>query len=301
MTNERLTYATRKSALALAQSRALVAELGLAHPELTITELTVTTTGDKIQDRSLTEIGGKGLFVKEIEEALIAREADIAVHSLKDVPGEIAPGLRIGCVPKREDPRDVIVSRSGAKLMELPAGAKLGTTSLRRQLQLRVLRPDLVLVPLRGNVDTRIRKCRDGEVDAVVLARAGLLRLGRADETTEVLEAEVSLPAVGQGALAVELRIDDERTDALLEPLRDVTTSRAVAAERGVLMAVQGGCQTPMAAYAIEKYGGLWLRAFLAEPDGSRVRRGERRVPFPATDAEAEAIGRELGAELANA
>jgi hydroxymethylbilane synthase len=301
MTNERLTYATRKSALALAQSRALVAELGRAHPELTITELTVTTTGDKIQDRSLTEIGGKGLFVKEIEEALIAREADIAVHSLKDVPGEIAAGLRIGCVPKREDPRDVIVSRSGAKLMELPAGSKLGTTSLRRQLQLRVLRPDLVLVPLRGNVDTRIRKCRDGEVDAVVLARAGLVRLGRADETTEVLEAEVSLPAVGQGALAVELRIDDERTDALLEPLRDVTTSRAVAAERGVLLAVQGGCQTPMAAYAIEKYGGLWLRAFLAEPDGSRVRRGERRVPFPATDAEAEAIGRELGAELANA
>jgi hydroxymethylbilane synthase len=299
MKSERLVYATRKSALALAQSRALVAELSRAHPGLGIAELTVTTTGDKIQDRSLTDIGGKGLFVKEIEEALLAGEADIAVHSLKDVPGEVAPGLRIGCVPKREDPRDVIVSRSGAKLMELPEGAKLGTTSLRRQLQLRALRPDFVMVPLRGNVDTRLRKCRDGEVDAIVLARAGLVRLGRAEEATEVLEPELSLPAVGQGALAVELRVDDERTDALLEPLRDAATSRAVAAERGVLIAVQGGCQTPMAAYAIEKYGGLWLRAFLAAPDGSRVRRGERRVPFPETDAEAEAVGGELGAELA--
>jgi hydroxymethylbilane synthase len=215
------------------------------------------------------------------------------------VPGELAPGLRIGCVPKREDPRDVIVSHSGAKLLELPEGAKIGTTSLRRQLQLRALRPDFVLVPLRGNVDTRIRKCRDGEVDAIVLARAGLVRLGRADEATEVLEAEVSLPAVGQGALAVELRDDDGRTSALIEPLRDEETSRAVAAERGVMIAVQGGCQTPIAAYAIRAYGGFWLRAFLADPDGTRVRRGERRSEYPASDAEAEAMGRDLGEELA--
>ncbi len=299
MTTERLVYATRKSALALAQSRALVAELARARPGLEITELTVTTTGDKIQDRSLTEIGGKGLFVKEIEEALIAREADIAVHSLKDVPGELAAGLCIGCVPKREDPRDVIVSRSGARLLDLPHGAKLGTTSLRRQLQLRALRPDFVLVPLRGNVDTRIRKCRDGEVDAVVLARAGLVRLGRETEATEVLEPDVSLPAVGQGALAVELRSDDERTSALIEPLRDEGTSRAVAAERGVMIAVQGGCQTPIAAYVVHANGDLWLRAFLADPDGSRVRRGERRVSYPKTDAEAERVGLDLGRELA--
>jgi hydroxymethylbilane synthase len=299
MKTERLVYATRKSALALAQSRALVAELGRARPELDITELTVTTTGDKIQDRSLTEIGGKGLFVKEIEEALLANVADIAVHSLKDVPSELAPGLRIGCVPKREDPRDVIVTRSGAKLLELPDGARVGTTSLRRQLQLRALRPDFVMVPLRGNVDTRIRKCRDGEVDAIVLARAGLVRLGRADEATEVLEPEVSLPAVGQGALAVELRADDERTNALLVTLRDEETTRAVAAERGVMIAVHGGCQTPVAAYAVQMHGGLWLRAFLADPDGTHVRRGERRAPFPTTDVEAEAIGRELGEELA--
>lgn len=299
MKTERLIYATRKSALALAQSRALVAELARARPELDISELTVTTTGDKIQDRSLTEIGGKGLFVKEIEEALIARQADIAVHSLKDVPGELAPGLRIGCVPKREDPRDVIVSRTGEKLFELPHGAKVGTTSLRRGLQLRALRPDLVLVPLRGNVDTRIRKCRDGEVDAVVLARAGLVRLGRAAEATEVLEAEVSLPAVGQGALAVELRADDARTDALLGALRDEETSRAVAAERGVMIAVQGGCQTPVAAYGLRTHDGFWLRALLADPDGSRLRRAERRVAYPTSDAEAEALGRDLGEELA--
>jgi hydroxymethylbilane synthase len=298
MKTERLVYATRKSALALAQSRALVAELGQKRPGLDITELTVTTTGDRIQDRSLTEIGGKGLFVKEIEEALIARQADIAVHSLKDVPGELAPGLRIGCVPKRGDPRDVIVSRSGAKLLELPEGAKIGTTSLRRQLQLRALRTDFVMVPLRGNVDTRIRKCKDGEVDAIVLARAGLVRLGRAEEATEVLEPEVSLPAVGQGALAVELRADDAATDALLESIRDEETARAVAAERGVMIAVQGGCQTPVAAYAVRAHGGFWLRAFLADPDGSRVRRGERRAPYPETDAEAEALGRDLGDEL---
>jgi hydroxymethylbilane synthase len=296
-----LVYATRKSALALAQSRALVAELARLRPELTITELTVTTTGDKIQDRSLTEIGGKGLFVKEIEEALVERRADIAVHSLKDVPGEVTPGLLIGCVPKREDPRDVIVSRSGATLLELPTGAKIGTTSLRRQLQLRALRPDFVLVPLRGNVDTRIRKCRDGEVDAIVLARAGLVRLGRAEEATEVLEPELSLPAVGQGALAVELRVGDERTAALIDPLRDEETSRAVAAERGVMIAVQGGCQTPVAAYAIRSHGGFWLRALLADPDGTRVRRGERRAGYPSSDAEAEALGRELGEELVRA
>jgi hydroxymethylbilane synthase len=299
MTTERLVYATPTSAPAPAQSRAPIAELGRARPEHELAEPTLTTTGDRIQDRSLTEIGGKGLFVKEIEEALLAKQADIAVHSLKDVPGELAPGLRIGCVPKREDPRDVIVTRSGAKLLELPQRAKIGTTSLRRQLQLRALRPDFVLVPLRGNVDTRIRKCHDGEVDAIVLARAGLVRLGRADEATEVLEPEVSLPAVGQGALAVELRADDERTDALLVSLRDEETTRAVAAERGVMLAVQGGCQTPVAAYAIQMHGGLWLRALLADPDGTRVRRGERRVPFPTTDADAEAIGRELGEELA--
>lgn len=297
----RLIYATRKSALALAQSRALLAELARAHPGLEIVELTVTTTGDRIQDRSLTEIGGKGLFVKEIEEALADGRADIAVHSLKDVPGELAPGLRIGCVPQREDPRDVLVTRSGAKLAELARGSRVGTTSLRRGIQLRAVRPDLEIVPLRGNVDTRLRKCKDGEVDAIVLARAGLVRLGRESEATEVLEPEISLPAVGQGALAVELRAGDERTAALLAPLADEATTIAVAAERGVMIAVQGGCQTPVAAHAVRQGGELWLRALLAEPDGTDLRRAERRVSFPVTAAEAEAVGRELGAELVKA
>jgi len=295
----RLVYATRKSALALAQSRALIAELRRAHPGLEIVELTVTTTGDRIQDRSLTEIGGKGLFVKEIEEALADGRADIAVHSLKDVPGELAPGLRIGCVPKREDPRDVLVTKSGAKLADLARGSRVGTTSLRRGLQLRAVRPDLEIVPLRGNVDTRLRKCKDGEVDAIVLARAGLVRLGREGEATEVLEPEVSLPAVGQGALAVELRAGDERTAALLAPLADEATALTVAAERGVMIAVEGGCQTPIAAYAVRQGSDLWLRALLAEPDGTDLRRAERRVPFPATEARAEAVGRELGEQLA--
>jgi len=295
----RLVYATRKSALALAQSRALIAGLGRAHPDLEIVELTVTTTGDRIQDRSLTEIGGKGLFVKEIEEALADGRADIAVHSLKDVPGELAPGLRIGCVPKREDPRDVLVTRSGAKLAELARGSRVGTTSLRRGIQLRAARPDLEIVPLRGNVDTRLRKCKDGEVDAIVLARAGLVRLGRESEATEVLEPDVSLPAVGQGALAVELRTADERTAALLAPLADSATALAVTAERGVMIAVEGGCQTPIAAYAVRQGSDLWLRALLAEPDGTDLRRGERRVSFPTTEAEADAVGRELGEQLA--
>jgi len=297
----RLIYATRKSALALAQSRALLAELARAHPGLEIVELTVTTTGDRIQDRSLTEIGGKGLFVKEIEEALADGRADIAVHSLKDVPGELLPGLRIGCVPKREDPRDVLVTRSGAKLAELARGSRVGTTSLRRGIQLRAARPDLEIVPLRGNVDTRLRKCKDGEVDAIVLARAGLVRLGRESEATEVLEPEVSLPAVGQGALAVELRADDERTAALLAPLADEVTTIAVAAERGVMIAVQGGCQAPVAAHAVRQGSELWLRALFAEPDGSDLRRAERRVSFPGTAAEAEAVGRDVGAELVKA
>jgi hydroxymethylbilane synthase len=294
----RLVYATRKSALALAQSRALVGRLAEVHAGLELVELTVTTTGDRIQDRSLTEIGGKGLFVKEIEEALADRRADIAVHSLKDVPGEIPAGLRIGCVPKREDPRDVLVTRTGQKLTDLPAGSRIGTTSLRRSIQLRSVRPDLEIVPLRGNVDTRLRKCREGEVDAVMLARAGLVRLGRESEATEVLDPSISLPAVGQGALAIELRADDARTLALVEPIADFETSVAVSAERGVMLAVEGGCQTPVAAYAERRGGDLFLRALLAEPDGTRLRRGERSVAFPEDEEQALALGRGLGDEL---
>ena len=294
----RLVYATRKSQLALAQSRAFVAGIARLEPNLTIEELTVTTTGDRIQDRPLSEVGGKGLFVKEIEQSLYDGQADIAVHSSKDIPGELMPGLILSCFPAREDARDVLVSRSGATLAELPPGSRIGTTSLRRGIQLKVARPDLELVPLRGNVDTRLRKCAEGVVDAVVLARAGLVRLGLAERATEVLDVSLSLPAVGQGALAVEQRQGDERVAELLARVTHADTALAVTAERGVMTSVEGDCQTPVAAYAVRDGGELWLRALLAEPDGSYLRRGERRHAWPKNEAEASAIGRDLGAQL---
>jgi hydroxymethylbilane synthase len=294
----RIVYATRKSQLALAQSRAFVARLRAEHPDLAADELTVVTTGDKVQDRPLSEIGGKGLFVKEIEQSLLSGTADIAVHSSKDVPGELEPGLVLGCFPEREDPRDVLVSRSGAKLSELPPGSRIGTTSLRRGVALRTYRDDFVIVPLRGNVDTRLRKCEEGVVDAILLARAGLVRLGLAERATEVLDPALCLPAVGQGALAIEQRAGDERVAGLLEPLSHLDTTLAVAAERGVMLAVEGSCQTPVAAYAVLDGEGIWLRGFLADPDGSRPRHGERRAARPASSDEALALGRDLGAEL---
>jgi hydroxymethylbilane synthase len=298
MSQGRLVYATRKSQLALAQSRAFVASIARLEPALAIEELTVTTTGDRIQDRPLSEVGGKGLFVKEIEQSLADGHADIAVHSSKDIPAELMRGLVLSCFPPREDPRDVLVSRSGAPLLELAAGSRIGTTSLRRGIQLKAVRPDLELVPLRGNVDTRLRKCAEGVVDAVVLARAGLVRLGLAERATEVLDVTLSLPAIGQGALAVEQREGDARVAELLARVTHVDTALAVSAERGVMAAVEGDCQSPVAAYAVRDGGELWLRALLAEPDGSRLRRAERRSAWPASEAEAAAVGRDLGAEL---
>jgi len=294
----RLVYATRRSQLALAQSRAFVARIARQDPLLAVEELTIVTTGDRVQDRPLSEIGGKGLFVKEIEQSLRDGLADIAVHSSKDVPGVLEPGLVIGCYPEREDPRDVLVSRSGSPLSELPAGSRIGTTSLRRGLQIKARRPDLSIVPLRGNVDTRLRKCEEGVVDAVLLARAGLVRLGLAARATEVLEPSLCLPAVGQGALAVEQRAGDERVARLLAPHSHAETSVAVTAERGVMIAVEGDCQAPIAAYAVRSGDELWLRALLADPDGSNLRQGERRAAWPVSEAEAALLGRDLGAEL---
>ena len=298
MTGEKLVLATRRSALALAQARAFMATLLDARPGLELEELHVTTTGDRVQDRALSEIGGKGLFIKEIEQALLDGQARLAVHSFKDVPAELAPGLQIACVPAREDPRDALVTRTGCGLAELPRGARVGTSSLRRRVQLLRVRPDLEILPLRGNVDTRLRKCTEGEVDAVVLACAGLNRLGLADRITERLEAEVCLPAVGQGALAIEIRADDERTRELLGPLNDVQTAIAAAAERGVMTAVEGSCQVPLGGYAVLERGDLWLRAWLSAPDGSNYRRREARWPWTEDLAEAQARGEELGAAL---
>jgi hydroxymethylbilane synthase len=294
----RLTLATRRSALALAQSRAFAKHLMGAVSGLTIVELEVVTSGDKTQDRPLQDIGGKGLFIKELEEALLEGRADFAVHSIKDVPAEIAPTLTLACIPRREDPRDVIVTRSGAKLAELPAGARIGTSSLRRAASLRAIRGDLRYEPVRGNVDTRLRKVEDGTYDAVVLALAGMNRLGIAARATEILEPEISLPAIGQGALGIECRLIDTHVAEALATVADPESTICVTAERAVMAAVEGNCKTPVAAFAVRLGDELWLRAMLADPDGSRLRRGERRIAWPAHAGEAALAGADLGAEL---
>jgi hydroxymethylbilane synthase len=284
--------------LALAQCRAFVARLCQMEGTLRTRELQVVTTGDRITDRPLADIGGKGLFVKEIEEALLDGRADFAVHSIKDIPGGLPEGLVITCIPRREDPRDVLVAPRHLTLDALPTGARVGTSSLRRRVAIEARRSDLEVVPLRGNVDTRIRKVDAGECDAIVLARAGLVRLGLEDRATEVLEPEVSLPAVGQGALGIECRADDAETRALLSGLHDARTATCVAAERGVLVALGGDCKTPLAAYAERTGDMLRLRAFIATPDGRKPRSAESTVAWPATEDEAHLLGLALGRTL---
>jgi len=295
-----LTYATRKSPLALAQCRAFIASLTAAagNQGLVMTELLVTTTGDRIQDRPLSEVGGKGLFVKEIEEALIEGRADLAVHSVKDVPAKLPDGLVLACLPLRADPRDVLVAPRHGSLANLPSGARVGTSSLRRVVSLREARPDLTFLPVRGNVDTRLRKVDAGEFDAIVLAGAGLRRLGLEGRASEWLSPEVSLPAIGQGALGIEIRANDETARATLRPLHDADTAIAVAAERGVMVALDGDCRTPIAAYATRQGAFLELRVMVADPDGSRVRRASVRAPWPLHEDEAHAFGREVGGTL---
>lgn len=303
----KLTYATRRSALALAQCRAFVAKLAAANPGLELVEEQIVTTGDRIQDRPLSEVGGKGLFVKEIEEALLDGRAQLAVHSVKDVPGLLPPGLFIACVPLREDARDVIVAPKHGTLADLPKGAKVGTSSLRRAVSLRAARPDLEIVPMRGNVDTRLRKVDAGECDAIVLARAGLVRLGLEGRATDVLSPEVSLPAVGQGALGIECREDDADTRAALAKLHDETTALCVAAERAVMIALEGDCKTPLGAYGerVASEDGaahnLRLRAFVCDPDGSNLRRAEERIAWPDDARAAAELGARLGSRLKSA
>jgi hydroxymethylbilane synthase len=283
--------------LALAQARAWVAELKRA-VDVDVEELHVTTTGDRIVDRALSEVGGKGLFIKEIEEALLDGRADIAVHSLKDIPAQVAPSLLLACIPRREDARDVLITRTGCKFAELPTGSKVGTSSLRRIVQLQRARPDVQFLPLRGNVDTRLKRCQEGVVDAIVLAHAGLKRLSMAQHVTEVLEPELLLPAVGQGALAIECRANDQTVRDLLLPLQDQETAIQVAAERGVMLAVEGNCQVPVAAYALHVPEGLWLRGLLADSDGSNLRQQQLHAPWPGDEQQAFELGRELGSKL---
>jgi hydroxymethylbilane synthase len=266
--------------LALWQAGHVRARLAALGHEATIQ--VITTTGDRIQDRRLDVVGGKGAFLKEIEEALLAREVDLAVHSLKDVPTALPAGLRLCAVLERADPRDALLSATGVGLKQLPAGARVGTTSLRRRAQVAALRPDLALQDLRGNVDTRIRKLREGSCDAILLAVAGLERLGRRGEATEIFEPDVLVPAPGQGAITLECRDDDDAVAAGVAPLHHTATARAVAAERSLLAGLQGGCNVPLGAYAIEEDAVVRLTAFVARPDGSGLLRGQARDADPA-------------------
>ena len=311
----RFVYATRRSMLALAQSRAFVATLQAHLPEATFEELQVVTSGDVIQDRPLYEVGGKGLFVKEIEEALLDGRADFAVHSIKDVPAGLPPGLGIHCIPKRSSPYDALIVRAALlgdapfTLEQLPLGAKVGTSSLRRSLALAGVRPDLQIVPLRGNVDTRLGKLDSGELDAIVLAEAGLLRLGLESRVTARLTAELSLPAVGQGALGIESREGDARVAAALTTVHDAPTALAVGVERGILRALGADCKTPIAAFAeldndeqfFKRADHFRVRAWVAEPDGSQRGQLDESVSLPGTDEEADDLGRALGMRLLEA
>ena len=274
-----LRLGTRGSALALAQSGWIAGELRRLHPGLAIEFVTITTKGDRILDRALSQVGGKGLFVTEIENALLAGEIDLAVHSLKDVPTEQPPGLALAAFPPREDPRDVLVSRNDRQLADLPPGAVIATSSLRRTAQLRHARPDLQFTPIRGNVDTRIRKMRLGQADAVVLAAAGLIRLGRVEWIAEHLEPDVCLPAAGQGILCLETREDDAGTRELLGPLDSSESRDCAEAERHVIAALGGSCQVPIGALAEQNDGALRIRAMVSDPQGERLLRASGGAP----------------------
>lgn len=260
---------TRGSKLALWQAEWVKAELEKANPGLLVELSVIKTKGDKIQDVPLAKVGGKGLFVKEIEEAILNCLVDLAVHSMKDMPAEIPDGLFIGAIPFREDPRDVLISRSGKQFNNLDYGARVGTSSLRRAAQLRCQRPDLDVQPLRGNLDTRIRKLDEGQFDAVVLAAAGVKRLDMAHRITQFLPPEIMLPAVGQGALCIEIRKNDPRIGPMTRDLDHLETRQAVIGERAFLQKLEGGCQVPIAAHGdIEDYQ-FTLAGLVAELDGS--------------------------------
>lgn len=273
--NTKLTIATRQSPLALWQAHYVSDLLTSAHPGLQVELLKMTTKGDKILDTPLAKVGGKGLFVKELEVGLLEGRADIAVHSMKDVPIEFPEGLHISTICMREDPRDAFVSNNYAHFEALEQGAKVGTSSLRRQCQIREIRPDLEILDLRGNVNTRLAKLDNGDYDAIILASAGLKRLEMSDRITQALATEVSLPAVGQGAVGIECRIADERVHKLLAPLNDPVTALRITAERAMNLRLEGGCQVPIAGYAEIEKDILLLRGLVGAADGSRIIRAQ--------------------------
>ena len=289
-----LVIGTRGSRLAVWQAEWVQARLQEVRPSLTVTLRRIKTSGDKILDVPLAAIGGKGLFVKEIEEALLAGGIDLAVHSMKDVPTVLPKGLEIVCVPLREDPRDALISREACSLERLPQGARIGTSSLRRQAQLLHYRPDFRIEMLRGNLDTRLRKLREGQFDAIVLAAAGLKRMGWFSEVTELLSPSISLPAIGQGALGLEGRSDDSFVQSLVATLDHPPTRMAVTAERALLERLEGGCQVPIGAHATVNGETLTLEALIASVNGVRVVRDTIQGP----PEKAQALGMELAERL---
>ncbi|WNC68914.1 hydroxymethylbilane synthase [Thalassotalea nanhaiensis] len=293
MTQQTLKIATRKSALALWQAEFVKARLEHFHSDLTVELVPMVTKGDIILDSPLSKVGGKGLFVKELEVAMLENRADIAVHSMKDVPVEFPEGLGLEIVCEREDPRDAFVSNTINSLADLPQGAIVGTSSLRRQCQIKALRPDLDIRDLRGNVNTRLAKLDDGQYDAIILAAAGLIRLEMPERIQEFIEPEVMLPANGQGAVGIECRVDDERVKALLAPLEHNETRIRVLAERSMNRSLEGGCQVPIGSYAIIENEQIYLRGLVGATDGSKILHNEIRGALTEGDA--------LGTQLAEA
>lgn len=285
---------TRGSALALWQAEWVKSELEKRYPGMTVTLKKIKTTGDKILDVPLAKVGGKGLFVKEIEEAMMAGEIDIAVHSMKDVPTVFPEGLHLGAITKREDPRDALISRDSIKFNDLPKGAVIGTSSLRRQAQLMNIRPDFVIHQLRGNVDTRLRKLREGQFDAIILAAAGIKRLGLADNVTEFIPPEISLPAIGQGALGIECRSDDPEINELITFFNHPESRTCVIAERALLRRLEGGCQVPIACHGRIMDNKLLLIGLVGSVDGKRIIKDS----IDGRPEDAEMLGRTLAENL---
>ena len=268
---KQIRIGTRGSALALWQAEWVKSELEKRYPGMAVSLTKIKTTGDKILDVPLAKVGGKGLFVKEIEEAMLAGEIDIAVHSMKDVPTFFPDGLHLSCITKREDPRDALLTRNKVKFKDLPKGANVGTSSLRRQAQLMNVRPDFIIHQLRGNVDTRLRKLKEGQYDAIILAAAGVKRLGLAENVTEYIDPEISLPAIGQGALGIECRVDDRELNDLISFFNHADTRTCVTGERALLRRLEGGCQVPIACYGEMKDGKLHLTGLVGSVDGKRI------------------------------
>ncbi|NCN88092.1 MAG: hydroxymethylbilane synthase [Gallionella sp.] len=290
----RLVIASRESALAIWQAEHIRDRLRALYPQTAVEILGMTTQGDQILDVTLSKIGGKGLFVKELETALENGSADLAVHSLKDVPMHLPSGFALACIAEREDPRDAFVSNDYAALQDLPPGSIVGTSSLRRESQLRARFPHLRIEPLRGNVQTRLRKLDEGQYSAIILAAAGLKRLGLGERIRAILSSYDSLPAVGQGALGIETRADRADLKALLAPLHHADTATCVLAERAMSRALAGSCQVPLGGFAEMQEGQLRLRGFVATPDGSRLLRAEQTAAADAPETLGEAVAQDL-------